>query len=66
MNIIVMLHQCKKVLATTKDRWRIWKLQMTLELKKALSFHLFCILFGKLAEILNAKPFSCVFYVLSV
>jgi hypothetical protein len=35
---------------------------MTLELKKALSFHLFCILFCKLVERLNAKPFSCVFY----
>jgi hypothetical protein len=39
---------------------------MTLELKKALSFHLFCILFCKLAEILNAKLFSCVFYALRV
>jgi hypothetical protein len=66
MNIIVMLHQCKKVLVTTKDRWKIWKLQMTLELKKALSFHSFCILFCKLVERLNAKPFSCVFYALSV
>lgn len=66
MNSIVMLHQCKKVLVTTKDRWRIWKLQMTLELKKALSFHSFCTLFCKLVERLDAKPFSCVFYALSV